>query len=48
MSLKKEDAATAREYYNKALEISEYLIKDFESLITLAEELDKEDIRIFE
>ena len=48
MCLKKDDAVTAREYYNKALEVSEHLIKDFESLIALAEELDKADIRIFE
>jgi len=48
MCLKKDDAATAREYYNKALAISEHLIKDFENLVALAEKLDKEDIRIFE
>lgn len=48
MSLKKEDVDTAREYYNKAVTVSEHLIKDFENLVTLAEELDKENIRIFE
>ena len=48
MSLKKENVAGAREYYNKAKDISEHLLKDFEHLIALAEELDKADIRIFE
>jgi len=48
MSLKKENIPTAREYYNKAVEVSEHLLKDFDALITLAEELDKEGIRIFE
>lgn len=48
MSLKKENVDVAREYYNKAVEVSEYLLKDFDSLIALAEELDKENIRIFE
>ena len=48
MSLKKQNVAVAREYYNKAVAVSEYLLKDFDSLIALAEELDKENIRIFE
>ena len=48
MSLKKQDVATAREYYNKALNVSQHLIKDFEKLIALAEELDNENIRVFE
>lgn len=48
MSLKKENVPTAREYYNKALAVSEHLLKDFDSLITLAEELDTQGIRIFE
>lgn len=48
MSLKKGDQGTAREYYKKALATSEYLIKDFENLIALAETLDKDNIRIFE
>ena len=48
MSLKKDNVAVAREYYNKALEVSEYLLNDFDNLIALAEELDKEGIRIFE
>ncbi len=48
MLLKKEDQAKAREYYNKAVDVSKHLLKDFEDLIALAEKLDKEDIRIFE
>ena len=48
MSLKKENIPTAREYYNKAVAVSEHLLKDFDSLIALAEELDKQDVRIFE
>lgn len=48
MLLKKGDQAKAREYYNKALEVSKYLLKDFDDLVSLAEKLDKEDIRIFE
>jgi len=48
MLLKKGDQAKAREYYNKALDVSKHLIKDFEDLVALAEKLDKEDIRIFE
>ena len=48
MSLKKENVAVAREYYNKALAVSEHLLKDFDALIALAEELDKDGIRIFE
>lgn len=48
MSLKKENVSTAREYYNKAVAVSEHLLKHFENLITLAEKLDKEGIRIFE
>lgn len=48
MSLKKENVAVAREYYNKAVEVSEYLLKDFDNLIALAEKLDKDGIRIFE
>ena len=48
MLLKKGDQAKAREYYNKAVDVSKHLLKDFEELIALAEKLDKEEIRIFE
>ena len=48
MLLKKGDQVRAREYYHKAVEVSEYLLKDFDNLIALAEKLDKEAVRIFE
>ena len=46
--VKKKDMTKAREYYNKAEEISRSLIKEFETMISIAERLDKQDIRIFE
>lgn len=48
MLLKKGDAERAREYYNKAVEISKHLLESFEKLVALAEKLDKEGIRVFE
>ena len=48
MSLKKENVAVAREYYSKAKDVSEHLLQDFDTLIALAEELDKNGVRIFE
>ncbi len=48
MCLKKGDQAKAREYYQKSATVSTQLLKDFDNLIRLAEELDKKDIRIFE
>ena len=46
--LKKGDQEKAREYYNKAVDVSGYLLKNFDDLIALAEKLDKDQIRIFE
>ena len=48
MLLKKGDQVRAREYYDKAVEVSKYLLKDFDDLVALAEQLDKEAVRIFE
>lgn len=48
MSLKKGNTAVAREYYNKAANISVHLIQDFENLVVVAGELDKKGTRIFE
>ena len=46
--VKQGDTGKAREYYNKAEEISRTLLKEFETMISIAERLDKQDIRIFE
>ncbi len=46
--LKQGNTSKAREYYNKAEEVSRALLKDFETMISVAERLDKENIRIFE
>ena len=46
--LKKGDQAKAREYYNRAVDVSKGLLNDFDRLIALAKKLDKENIRVFE
>lgn len=48
MLLKKGDSERAREYYEKAVEVSKYLLKSFDELIAVAEKMDQEGIRIFE
>lgn len=45
--LKKGDQQRAKEYYQKAVEVSKYLLEDFDDLIAKAKKLDKEGIRVF-
>lgn len=47
-ALKKNDQNKAREYYNKAEEVSRNLLSDFEKMIRLAEQLERNKVRVFE
>ena len=47
-ALKRNDQNKAREYYNKAEEVSRALLNDFEKMIRLAEQLERNKMRVFE